>query len=310
MIILYWNAKKMQWFQIKEQSAGEKRLILSWYLYKIFGKKILYLIAFFVSFFTFIFAKNIRFYSKQYFSVSYEYIGIKPTLMNQFKHIYQYARSLVDKILVCCEDFKEEDIFFENKEEKKQLIEDIKKQKGVFFICNHIGNIEILQAFAYKYLRNYEFYINMFVSSKQSSVFNSFLKNIKKEIPVKLFLVENIGISTGVELKENLEKGDIVFIAGDRLAQDNDIKNIKEKMFNREILLPIGTYKLAKLMDVPTYFISAINCKGKYKIILERQNDLSQKVLTESFVKFMEKAIKINPYQFFNFYDFFNSEKV
>ena len=115
-----------------------------------------------------------------------------------------------------------------------------------------------------------------------------------------------MGINTGVELKENLDKGDIVFIAGDRLAQENDKKVIKANLYNREIHLPKGTFKLAKLMEVPTYFISAVKVEGKYRICLERQENLSEKVLVENFAKFMERVIKINPFQFFQFYDFFN----
>ena len=72
----------MNWFQIEEQSAGKKRLILSYFLYKIFGKKILYLIAFLVSFFTFIFAPKVRDFSKKYFNATGSYTALKPTLIN------------------------------------------------------------------------------------------------------------------------------------------------------------------------------------------------------------------------------------
>jgi predicted LPLAT superfamily acyltransferase len=59
-------------------------------------------------------------------------------------------------------------------------------------------------------------------------------------------------------------------------------------------------------MEVPTYFISAIKIGKKYHVILEKQQNLSEKELVKSYVKFMERAIKINPFQFFHFYDFFN----
>ena len=59
----------MQWFQIREQAAGRNRLKISWWLYKVFGKNALYLIAFFVAFFTFVFAGNVRAYSRKYFTV-------------------------------------------------------------------------------------------------------------------------------------------------------------------------------------------------------------------------------------------------
>ena len=77
-------------------------------------------------------------------------------------------------------------------------------------------------------------------------------------------------------------------------------------MFKHRILLPKGTFKLAKLMDVTTYFISVVKQKMQYKVIMERQNDLSEDKLTASFAKYMERVTQDNPFQFFHFYDFFN----
>ena len=295
----------MRWFQIKEQSAGEKRLLLSWYLYKIFGKNILYIIAFFVSFFTFIFSKKIRVYSKKYFSVIYPYANIKPGLRTQFLHINSYAQTLVDKILVYSGDFKTDAIIFENESLKEQLFSDINNNKGVFFICTHIGNIEVMQNFFLDKSTRIDNGVNIFLSNKQSQIFNSFLKKIKINFPVKLFPVEEIGLHTGIELKENLDNGEVVFIAGDRLSENNDNKYIKTKLFDKNILLPEGTFKLAKLMNVPTYFVSAIKIGKKYNIYLEKQDILLEKTLTDKYTKYLEKITLINPFQFFHFYDFF-----
>ena len=293
----------MQWFQIKEQSAGTKRLLLSWYLYKIFGKNVLYLIAFFVSFFTFVFAPKVRNYSKKYFEIIKPYTNLKPSPVNQFKHIYSYAISLVDKMLVYSSDFDSKDVVFADKDIETKLFEDIKKQKGVFFICCHVGNIEIMHSLLAD--NNSEFNINIFLSNKQSQIFNSFLNSIKREFPVKLFFIEDVGLNTAIELKENLDGGDVVFIAGDRLAENNDIKSIETEMFSHKILLPEGTFRFAKLMEVPVYFISAVKIGNKYQIYAEKQDILSEKELVNAYTKYLEKIILVNPFQFYNFYDFF-----
>lgn len=294
----------MQWFQIKEQSVGEKRLVLSWYLYKIFGKNILYIIAFFVAFFTFIFNKNVRSYSKKYFNAIKENIDLKPTLLNQFKHIYSYAVTLVDKILFYANDFSVKDVVFENEKDKEMLYEDIYKNHGVFLIFNHLGNIEILKSFFLNSITKPDFNIDVFLSYEQSKIFNAFLDKIKMKLPLKIFPVEEIGISTGVELKENLNNGDVVFMAGDRLAVNNH-KNIKTEIFSHKVLLPKGTFKMAELMEVPTYFITALKFGKSYKIFLEKQNNLSQKEMANAFAKYIEKMIQTKPYQFYHFYDFF-----
>ena len=298
------NNEKAEWFEVKEQSAGRKRLILTWQLYKIFGKKILYVIGFLVSFFTFIFAPEIRDYSKKYFKVIKKETGLSPSLVNQFKLILSYSYSLVDKILVYCGDFDTNDIVFEDENKKNEFFKCINERKGVFLICNHIGNIEIMQSL---FLKNKpDFNINIFMSRKQSTVFNDFLKTIQIDFPFKLYPVEDIGLNTGIELKENLDKGEIVFIAGDRLSQNNDGKKIEASMFDKKVYFPKGTYKLCKLMNAPTFLISAVKIEDKYKIYLQKENDLSENNLIKDNVQFMKKLIKINPYQFFHFYDFFN----
>ena len=50
----------MKWYEVKERSAGEKRLILTYYIYKIFGRYPVVLIAFFVALITFLKIKKKR----------------------------------------------------------------------------------------------------------------------------------------------------------------------------------------------------------------------------------------------------------
>ena len=62
---------------------------------------------------------------------------------------------------------------------------------------------------------------------------------------------------------------------------------------------------MAELMDVPTYFITALKFGKKYKIFLEKQSDLSEKNLANNFGNYLERLIIMEPYQFYHFYDFF-----
>ena len=62
---------------------------------------------------------------------------------------------------------------------------------------------------------------------------------------------------------------------------------------------------MAELVDVPTYFITALKFGEKYKIFLDKQTDLSEKELAKNFAKHLEKFIILKPHQFYHFYDFF-----
>ena len=289
----------MQWFQMKEKSAGKKRLIVTLYAYKIFGKYMLYSIAFFVAFFTFILNRDLRFFSKKYLKI----VNITPSLLNQFRQIFSYAISLADKIIMYLGKFNTENIIFDNEFDKKQLFNDIAKKNGVCFLFSHVGNIEVLQAF----FQNQKYFpdlgINVFLNKKQTKIFNDFIESIKINIPVKNIISETFDISDVIKLKENLEKGEVVFLAGDRISEFNSSKTITTTMFGHQINLPEGSFKLAKLCEIPIYFISAIRQKnGKYKIYVKQ---IRAENIAQDYTKYMETIIKNNPFQFYHFYDFF-----
>ena len=111
------------------------------------------------------------------------------------------------------------------------------------------------------------------MSYKQSNIFKDFLEKVKVDFPVNTFTIEDIGINTGIKLKESLEKGNVAFIAGDRLAENNDTKRIKVDMCGNSVYFPKGTYTLAKLMETPIYFISAAKDKGVYTVYIEEQTN-------------------------------------
>ena len=295
-----------KWYQIKEQAAGEKRLWFSWYVYRIFGKKALYLIAFVVTFFTFIFAKDIRKYSKKYLTIISPLCGIKPSLFNQFKHFLSYSFVLADKVEIFANKFDKSHIKFASEVEKELFYNDFYKKKGLFCMCSHVGNTDVMRSF----FMNSEFWpkfrVNIFLSQTQSQVFNNFISKIAKQIPINYFYVEEIRIDTSITLKESLDQGSVAFIAGDRIAESKEAKVFEAELFGHKVDFPIGSFKIVQLMEVPVYFVIAIKSKGDtYTIHLQKHNLTTLEDMEQAYVKFLERITLQNPLQFYHFYDLF-----
>ena len=295
-----------QWYEIKEQAAGEKRLWLLWHIYKIFGKRAINFIAFFVTFFTFIFAKDIRKYSKKYLTVISGLTGIKPSIFNQFRHFLSYSHVLTDKVEIFSNNFDKEKVLFASSGERELLYSDLDKKKGVFFICTHVGNTDVMRTFFINNVRNPELKVNVFFSRTQSQIFNGFIKKISTEIPLIPYLVEDIGVDTAIRLKDSLDEGNIAFIAGDRVAENSNGAVFEAELFNHKVKFPVGSFKLAQLMEVPIYFISALKTKNDtYTIHLEKHHFTDLSNLQESYVKFIERITLLSTLQFYHFYDLF-----
>ncbi len=282
-----------KWYQVKEQSAGEKRLLLTWKIYKIFGKKAVQILAFFITFFAFLNAKETRRCSKKYLNI----IGIKPTLTNQFRHFLEYSWSLVDRMEVFSGNFDYNKIIFDNKDDEKIF------ENGVFVICSHLGNIDIMRAFLDKYP---EKRVNAFLAKEQCKIFNSFIKQIAVEKPVTTYAVEDIGIETAIEIKDKLSAGEIVFMAGDRTSKNSTNSDVQ--FLGHKVQFPTGTFKFAEIMDCPIVFACALRENDKYRVYVKKFIPETKKCyeqLRVEFVKFLEKHIPLAPFQFFHFYDLF-----
>ena len=310
----------MKWYQEKEKAAGEKRLLFSWYVYKLFGKKALQLIAVVVSLCTFFFSKQLRTYTRKNLSIIFEYTknkDAKPTIINMYKNILNYALSLVDKMETCARTFDIKKLNFAEETDKEELLKQMNEKKGIFFICTHIGNIEVLRTF----ISNPENYIwpmnphaNIFLSKSQCKIFNNFLSKISAKVDSSTYPVEDIDMSTAVEIQEKLEHGDIVFIAGDRVSAGSSVITFKTDFLNRRAEFPSGTFKLAQLTQAPVYFIAALKAKkDTYKIYVkkfEQNNSLTKKQnlskMQAEYIKFLEEITRIAPLQFYHFYDMFD----
>lgn len=292
-----------QWFEVKERSVGVKRLKLSFYIYKMFGRKPLEWIAWWVGLITYLVSPNLRRCSNKYFQVLYEYTKdkkYKPSFVNNFRHVYAYALSLVDKMEVYSGKAK-----FGFKI-TKQLESDLKKG-GLFFIFTHVGNVEVMRAF----IQNKEHKkVNIFMQKKHCETFNNFINSLSDNKDVKIFPVEDIGIETVIELKERLNNNEIVFMAGDRLSSSNTNKCYNTKFLGQDLKLPLGSLKFALMLEVPIYLISCIKLGNGFVVESQKIDTNNNKndnliMLQKEFSKFLEKTTLIAPYQFYHFYDLF-----
>lgn len=282
------------WFQQEELGAGEKRLILSYYVYKLFGEKALRIIAFFVVTSVFMFSKERREISKKFFKKLN-----KPPLAGSYKRFLNYGNSLVDKFIAFAGDFDTKNIVFKDFGTY---------ENGAFFITTHVGNIEILRAFLNE---KTGVRANVFMQSNSCEIFNRFLKKFEHKVNMETFPVEEISPDVSIMISERLKNGEIVFMAGDRVSAQNSSKVYSAKFLDEEIKLPLGVLKFALLMDAPIYFITCIKEGEKYAVNSEKfephAGTKSEKLenLKTAYSKFLAENMLKYSLQTYNFYDIF-----
>ena len=300
-----------EWFEQKEEAVGIKRLYLTWWIYKCFGILPLRVIAFVVILFGYIGMIEQKEALKTYFENLSEYTKnkkYKPSFLNKFKIFLNYANSLVDKIQGFAGNYK--NIKFENTEIKQEISDLLKNKNGIFFITNHIGNVELMRVLLLSEVIEEKPRVNIFLQKNHCEIFNTFLEKIAVKTNVSIYPVEDIDIDTSVEVQEKLKNGEIVFMAGDRLSAKNVESIYEAEILNRKVKLPIGVLKFAQMLDSEIYFVTCAKNIVEYEILAKRfekensKTDTIQK-LQKEYASFLQSSILKYPYQFYHFSKFF-----
>lgn len=298
----------LKWYEVKEQAAGHKRLMLLWYIYKIAGRKPVQFIVFFVTFFAFLGAPKIRKCSQKFQKI----VSGNGSLIQAFKHFLNYAYTLIDVMEMYTDKFGIKNIYFTDENDKQTLFNDLLAKKGVCFLCSHLGNTNAMRTFFKSGTEIDWIKVNMFLEVNQCKVFKNFLSEIASDNPINVYPVENIDLTTSIDIKNKLNNGEIIFMAGDRVSAHNYDAVFSAEFLGHKANFPVGAFRFALMMDVPIYFIVCTRERdGRYAIRLKKfefNGSRKEKIdeLHKQYLKFLEDLTKKYPLQFYHFYDFFN----
>lgn len=302
------------WTEEKEQCAGTLRLQLLWLFYRYTNKICLKILFFPIYCIIFMFVKKPKNASRKYRGILNNFCfknNIYFKNFSTFSHIYAYADSMIDKFDACTLA-KNLPFFTIDKDSDFKILKSfLDNKKGCFFICSHLGNIEVLPAILNVNKNLPQTMCHAFMKVSQSPIFHKFFKEHFLSKNTKIYPIENINIETSIEMKDFLDKGHIVMMAGDRTASKKENENIKVSFLGESVHFPKGTFRFSQMMEVPVFFIVCVKEKNNtYKIYIKKANDNFLKrsevnALAQEYACFIESLMPLYSTQWFQFYDFF-----
>ncbi|MDC7124185.1 MAG: glycosyltransferase [Spirochaetales bacterium] len=320
------KADSSHWTEQKEKGGSTFGMKLLFRLFSLLGGRAFRVILYPVVFFFFLFSPGTRKISRSYLNRVREMKNESGPVKNSdvYRHIFSFSYSLLEKFSAWAGKTHSDQL-----EQDSQGVTELKGQlqqkKGAVIICSHLGNMEMLRAFAS--LEAGEglpsFGIHSIVDFSGTAKFNKALKEINPESMVHLVNASDMGVNTIIELKEAIDSGDLVIIAGDRTAKNNKMKTTPVNFLGEEALFPQGAFVMTTLLDSPVYFMFGVRSDDRdfsspyefhvYKS--EYQHGSSRtgrktivRNLTEEYVGYLEKLCLEHPYQWYNFYDFWKKD--
>ncbi|WP_264564783.1 lipid A biosynthesis acyltransferase [Flavobacterium sp. N3904] len=271
------------------------------FLIKKAGIKSAYLLLYFVASYYFLFLKKSNQSIFYYFNKrqGYSYLKAKCYV---FKSYLTFGQTIIDKIAIAAGMRNRFTYEFDGAEILKELLSN--KQGGVL-ISAHIGNFEIAEYFFEEI--DLDFQINLVTTDLEHSSIKNYLESISKKSSVKFIIIQN-DLSHIFEINAALARNELVCFTGDRYFEG--VKSLTEKLLNKEAQFPAGPFLIASRLKVPVVFVYVMKEPNLHYHLYTRKTDFKhrdEKGLLKAYTENLEGMLEKYPLQWFNYFDFWES---
>jgi len=285
-------------------------------------------LAFPVGFFYFLFSKRGRNESRRFLRKAAPFVENSETkkkclsYFGPLRHIISFSLNLVEKLQSWGGKFSLSKIHFQD-DDIGRLYEALENGKGVFLITSHLGNMELLRAVANFNRASVprKVSVTAVMDMKVTENFSRMMKELNPDSVLDVIGVDEIGPDTVVLMEERLASGHMVTFAGDRTSTTGPKKNIMIPFLGADAPFSPGAFYLVALLKAPVFLVFALrrgelSLRPEYDVHVHELDfpiaggrkervELSYK-LTRSFAGFLERYCRENPFQWYNFHDFWS----
>ncbi|MTI11030.1 glycosyltransferase family 2 protein [Curvivirga aplysinae] len=237
----------------------------------------------------------------------------KVSWRQSFRHFQHFGRAALDKLAVWTGDIGQSSIILP---ENPDFQEVVKSGQGIVVLTSHLGNIEIARALSSNI---HQIKITVFAHTKNAIKFNRMLTYYNPAAAIDMIEVTEMGPATAIEMEERLQRGEWIVIASDRTPVDAGRRVSKIDFLGQEAYFPQGGVILASLLKAPTYMMLCMEEGDRYRLVFDK---LAEKITLprrnkeeaiigyqKQYTTFLEKYCMRYPYQWFNFFDFWNNHR-
>lgn len=238
----------------------------------------------------------------------------EPTMWTTYLHFYRFGQALLDKYLAWLEPPTDIEM---DPEERKLLLSVVESGRGCLLIASHFGNLEYARGMSHHHAA---LITNILIHDKHTANFAELFADAAPQSRVNLIQVTELDIELSLQLKEKIDAGEWVVIAGDRIPVREGANVAPAMFFGDPADFPIGPYVLARLLQCPVYLMHCFRNGRDYRLGFELFADDIRPERTpkgrtygqvaQKYATALEAQVRRAPLQWFNFYDFWSGRAI
>ncbi len=265
-----------------------------------FGRRFAYFVLRFVAFYFLFAASKESKHSYRFFRHRLGYSKLK-AWWSVYRNHYTFGKVLLDKVALLSGKSNLFTFHFDGKHHLEKMAAD---GRGGVLISAHIGNWEI----ASQLLGDINVKVNVVMMDAEYDRIKDYLSTVTGErlyniIPVKEDMSHIFQISNALINKE------FICIHGDRFLDGAKVMGVD--FMGDTAYFPAGPFSIAKRLKVPATYVYAMketdthyHCFATEPFTFES----SLREFVQSYAQQLEKKVRQYPYQWFNYYDFWQKD--
>lgn len=300
-------AGSSHWAGLAERGAAWGMELTAW-VYHLLGRRAcMALLAPVVAYF-FLTGRQQRLASRQFLGLVW---GRQPSAWQCYRHALDFASRAVDTVAAWTGRVPASalDII-----DPQALDSAAQQRRGAILVVSHHGNAELARALMEPALRRR---LTVLVHTRHAENFNAVLRRVNAEAALRLVQVTDIGPDTAIALQQRIEQGEWIAIAGDRVPVLSQGRVAMAEFLGLPAPFSVGPWVLAAVLGCPVHLLFCRRSgKGRWEMTLEpfvdkvdlprqrRAQALAD--LVQDYARRLEHHVRRDPYQWYNFFDFWS----
>ena len=237
-------------------------------------------------------------------------LGRPATAWNVYRHIHCFAATILDRLFLFSERFRRFDIRAHG---LPTLDAALDAGKGVLLIGSHLGSFDALRVLS---LERPEVKVRIVLDVEHSQKLSQFLNALNPALAASIINARDAGPAAAIAIKQALDENAIVALLADRGQPNNPTQSANFLGFPAPF--PLSPWLLAAVVKTPVMLAFGLYRGGnRYDLHFEMFADClaidrnrRAEVLSEILQRFADRLAhyaRLAPYNWFNFYDFWNN---
>ena len=295
------RASAGQWVAEPERGSAALLSVMTFVALR-FGRPVARGLLYFIAAYFFVFAPAARRQARTYLCLA---LGRKPSARDRFRQVFAFASTILDRLYLVRGRYR---LFAVTCEGREFMDAAFTRGEGALLLGAHLGSFEMMGAIG---CSRPGLKVAMAMYDHQASKLTALFRAGDPASVPEIIPLGNLAAM--LRIRDCLEAGKFVGMLADRSLGEAPAQRVS--FLGRPALFPSGPMRAAAALRRPVMFMTGLYRGGnRYHVVFRPLADFSQRApggreaavreAIERYVSILEEYCRSDPYNWFNFYDF------